>query len=103
MRFKMQDILTRLETLRRPRLLIRAARFGLEAYRRQPHLRRQLGAGPVPGSAQALVRMSEIEAELDAQRRCGGSGYCPARHVDVLIAMMGEARILRATRPDAVR
>jgi hypothetical protein len=34
----------------------------------------------------------ETEAALDEERRLAASGYSPARHVEVLIAMMGEAR-----------
>lgn len=37
----MQEALTRLRQLRRPRLLIRAARAGLPDYRREVHLGRR--------------------------------------------------------------
>ena len=91
----MQDILTTLDTLRRPPLLIRAARFGATEYRRAAHLRRHLGYGPLPRSGPALMRLIEIESELNEQRTTSNAGYSASRHVDVLIAMMGEARILR--------
>ncbi len=41
----MQDILSRMNALRRPRLLIRAARAGADDYMRAPHLARLLGYG----------------------------------------------------------
>lgn len=98
----MQDMLDLLTTLRRPHLLIRAARIGAQDYRRGTHLRRHLGYGPLPQSAPALHQLVEIEAALDQQRRRSDAGYSPVRHVEILIAMMGEARILRAAHPAAI-
>ncbi len=46
----MHDILGTLRALRRPPLLIRAARIGLQDYRREVHLRRLLRDGPLPQS-----------------------------------------------------
>ncbi|SLN12561.1 hypothetical protein PEL8287_00409 [Roseovarius litorisediminis] len=91
----MNDILTMLDSLRRPRLLIRAARFGAAEYRRDSHLRRHLGYGRLPRSGPALLRLIEIESELNNQRVESDASYSVSHHVDVLIAMMGEARILR--------
>ncbi|EDM31024.1 hypothetical protein RTM1035_07353 [Roseovarius sp. TM1035] len=72
--------------------MIRAARIGLQDYRREVHLRRLLRDGPLPQSPTALVRLLETEAALDQERRLASTGYSPARHVEVLIAMMAEAR-----------
>ena len=92
----MNDPLRTLETLRRPRLLIRAARIGAEDYRRNAHLHRVLGATCLPRSTQALQRLIDLEADLDMGRRDGSASYSISRHIEVLIAMMGEARLLRA-------
>lgn len=94
----MHDILTTLESLRRPRLLIRAARIGAAEYRRDAHLRRHFGYGTLPRSGAALARLVEMEEALNEQRRIGTGGYSATSHVEVLIAMMGEARLLRGTR-----
>lgn len=91
----MNHILTMLDQLRRPRLLIQAARIGAVEYRRDLHLRRHLGPGPLPRSGESLMRLIEKEAQLNAQRRDGDAGYSIAEHVEVLIAMMGEARLMR--------
>ncbi|MGP6088865.1 DUF6477 family protein [Antarctobacter jejuensis] len=91
----MKDILGMLNDLRRPRLLIRAARIGAQDYRRDPHLHRVLGYGTLPRPGAALMRLMEIESEMDARRRVEDAAYTVARHVEVLTAMMGEARILR--------
>lgn len=92
----MQDLLSMMNTLRRPRLLIRAARFGADEYRRDRHLRRLLGYGALPRSAPALMQLMDLERTLDDQRRSSDAAYSITRHVDVLIAMMGESRLLRA-------
>lgn len=91
----MMDLLSLLNTIHRPRLLIRAARFGVEEYRRDTHLRRLLGHGALPRSGAALTILMDIEAEQNEQRLTKQAGYSPARHVEVLIAMMGEAQLLR--------
>lgn len=92
----MQDILGMLQSLHRPRLLIRAARFGARDYRRDIHLGRLLGFGTLPRTGPAIMRLIAMEAELDERRRAGDAGYSVARHVEVLAAMMGEARRLEA-------
>lgn len=91
----MKDVLGLLNDLRRPRLLIRAARIGAQDYRREPSLKRLLGQAPLPRSGAALMRLMEIEGELDDRRRADDAGYSVSRHVEVLTAMMGEARILQ--------
>ena len=95
----MQDIISILDSLRRPRLLIRTARFGLDDYRREIHLRRILGPMPLPRSGAALMKLLDIEEEMNRQRRADEAAYSPLRHVEVLIAMMGEARIVRTSLP----
>ncbi|WP_147105585.1 DUF6477 family protein [Tateyamaria sp. syn59] len=96
----MQDILTMLSALRRPRLLMRAARIGAEDYRRSAHLPRLLGYGQLPRHGAALMRLMEIEGDLNAQRISDDSSYSLLRHIDVLIAIVGEARILRAAQSE---
>ena len=97
----MQDILSMLNALHRPRLLMRAARIGAEDYRRTAHLPRLLGYGNLPRHGIALMRLMEIEATLNDQRLADDSAYSLLRHIDVLIAIVGEARVLRATQAAA--
>jgi hypothetical protein len=96
----MQDILGIMTGLRRPRLLIRAARIGADEYRRERHLQRLLGYGATPRNATALMRLLELEQVMNAQRVDNDAGYSLTRHLDILIAMMGEARILRASQSE---
>lgn len=94
----MQDLLTMLSGLNRPRLLVRAARSGASDYRRDRHLQRILGYGALPRPAPALMKLMDLEADLDDLRRAGDHAYSLVQHLDVLIAMMGEARLLRAAQ-----
>lgn len=95
----MLDIQTRLATLKRPKLLARAARFGVDDYRRDTHLRRLLNCDDLPRAAQALMQLFDIESEMNTARLAKSGNYSPARHVEVLIAIAGEGRILQQTIP----
>lgn len=94
----MQDVLTMVEQLKRPALLVRSARMGLDLYNRGPHLGRILGPGPLPRHAAAILALLEREEELDTARRAHAATYALAEHVECLIALMGEARLLSAMR-----
>ena len=82
--------------LNRPRLLVRAARFGIDDYNRSIHLPRLLGPGYLPRTGESIVRLIDIEADINDRRVGAATDYSIARHVAVLIALMGEARLLRA-------
>ncbi|APX24824.1 MAG: hypothetical protein CML50_17220 [Rhodobacteraceae bacterium] len=92
----MQDILSLLQSLRRPRLLIRAARFAAGDYRRETRLARILGMDRPQRSGAVILTLLEIEATLNDERRAARGGYSVARHVEVLSAIMGEAQRLQS-------
>ena len=94
----MEDVLTRVSRLERPQILVQTARQGLTDYYRNRHLRRLLQADVPPRESDALLRLLDMEAALDFQRRQDRAAYSIARHVEVLIALMAEAASLRATR-----
>jgi hypothetical protein len=89
----MTDCRTLLETLRRPRLLMRAARFGLGEYRRERDLRRYVATAASPEDT--VSSLISVEARLEATRVSGDAGYSVARHIEVLIALLAEAQLLR--------
>ncbi len=97
----MRDILSMLHALQRPRLLMRAARIGAEDYRRATHLPRLLGYGVLPRHGAALLKLMDLEAALETQRTDADAGYSLMRHVDVMIAIVAEARVLRAAQSAA--
>ena len=93
----MLDISARIAQLRRPSLLIKAARFGLDDYVRTMHLRRILKTETIPRPAPAVMQLLDIESALNTARIEKQATYSVARHVDVMIALMAEAQILCAT------
>lgn len=94
--------LNNLSSTRRPRLLIRAARIGVAAYARERDLRRLLQSLRAPTPERALDRLVEIEESYEVCRRDGDAGYSVSRHVEVLSAIMAEARALAAGPVGAV-
>ncbi len=94
----MQDVLSRMSQMRRPCILLRAAKSGTEDYLRDQHLARIFGRGKLPRHGAALMRLIELEADVDKARRIGDPTYSIVKHVDLLIAMLGEARLLRASQ-----
>ena len=79
--------------LRRPKILIRAARAGVVDYRRERDLKRllrQRGAAP----QQAIGSLLDEEGRLEATRTAGEATYNLQRHVAVLTAILAEARLL---------
>ena len=88
----MTDHIDSLNDLRRPGLLIRAARHGLMEYDRKKHLRRVLPGIETPPPGRAIAALAEREAQHEATRKAGVAGYSVARHLEALIALMAEIR-----------
>lgn len=83
------------DTLRRPRLLIRAARFGLRNYRRERDLLRMLPQSRLPTPGRAIDNLLDVESDMESKRKLGDASYSVARHVDILIALMAESQYRR--------
>ncbi|UWQ16611.1 DUF6477 family protein [Jannaschia sp. M317] len=84
-----------LNDLNRPGLLVQAAAHGTGQYERRRDLRRMLRVA-IPGTARAaLEKLLPIEAELEKRRRERATTYSFARHVDILAALLAEARSFR--------
>lgn len=90
----MIDILHQIAALRRPRLLIRAARIGVAEYRRERDLCRLMKSADLPSPGHAVSKLLDEEGQLEDIRQRGDAAYSPMRHVEVLIALMAEARLL---------
>ncbi|WP_413872397.1 DUF6477 family protein [Albidovulum sp.] len=95
----MPDLLSLVTDLRRPRLLVRAARAGLADYSRSRDLGRVMRTAEAPGPDRALTALLAEEERVEATRRAGDASYSFVRHIDLLIAMMAETRLL--PRPGA--
>lgn len=99
----MEDVLTTISRLKRPTLLVRTARFGLEDYNRVVHLKRLLKIDMLPGPGAAILKLMELEAITNDLRLAERAEYSVARHVELLVAIMSEARILKASNASRLR
>lgn len=76
----MTDVTASLAGMRRPPLLVRAARFGAAALSR-----RNILTGP---KGKPVANLLEEEAALNEARVTGAAAYSPTRHVEVLTAIL---------------
>ena len=90
----MTDFRTLLADLRRPRLLIRAARFGVADYKRDRDLRRLINASTRATPEAAIPQLISAEEHMEETRRAGDAAYSVSRHIEVLIALIAETRLL---------
>ncbi|MFD2814517.1 DUF6477 family protein [Paracoccus aerius] len=91
------------ESLRRPRILIRAAREGQSGWRRDRDLRRLLRLDHTPAPGAALPRLRAEEALQNDARLQRAADYDMHRHVLLMIAILAEMRAAVANAPVPVR
>ena len=87
----MTDISTALKSLKRPGILVSAARKGLAHYRRERDLAQILKADR--GTRAAAERLLAAEERIEQTRRAGDVTYSVAAHIAVLTALIAEARL----------
>lgn len=92
----MTDFATVIAALRRPRILIRAARCGLSDYRRDRDLRRILRMPKAVAASRALDTLIAEEHRLETNRTTGEATYSLHRHIAVLTALLAEAAFIPA-------
>jgi hypothetical protein len=90
----MSDLTDSLARLRRPRLLLEAATEGTRLYERRRDLRRMLRVAIPETAPEALALLLPVEAALEHRRVTADTNYALTRHVDVLTAILAEARDL---------
>ncbi len=93
----MLDIQRTIKDLRRPKLLVRAARLGADLYKRDRDLRPALGKEP--SRRQTLGALLSAEGDMEAVRLLGNGTYSAEKHIRVLTALIAEARIFSRLRP----
>lgn len=85
----MRDTFAILETIRRPRLLMQAARHSLAAYQRKRDLQRLIGTEATP--LMAVTRLISEEERVEKTRLAGEADYSASRHIELLAALIAEA------------
>ena len=91
----MTDIMTLLSTLRRPGLLLRAARVGAQVYVRSRDQYRATRDARLLSPSQAIMAVVSEEQEENEKRKTGDASYSVTRHIELLIALIAEAALLR--------
>lgn len=91
----MTDLIRALAALRRPSLMIRAARHGQASYHRTRDLARPIDSATTPPPGIAVERLLSEEEALEATRLAEDPTYSLSRHIDVLVALMAEAQFLQ--------
>lgn len=94
-----KDLIARTFPMSRPTILVKTARFATRMYQRQRDL-----PGAVPGllaqpQSRIVPKLIEVEARCEEDRVTGSAAYRPARHLQVLSALLAEAG--KALRGDA--
>lgn len=89
----MSDFRKTLSEMRRPSLLMRAARLGLPDYQRGRWLKRLAPGETLP--ERILPQLLSAEERLEEIRQRGDASYSIPRHIEVLIALLAEASLLR--------
>lgn len=95
----MTDFATVLQDLRRPKILIRAARAGLADYRPERDLKRLVRDARGSAPRDPLAPLLAEERRLETTRTTGAGAYNIHRHVAVLTALLAEARRVAEPRP----
>ena len=88
------SLIEEVKLLRRPKVLVRAARFAMLEFRREKVLRRVLRRDTIPGPMAAIALLMHRERELETMRSDGDAAYSVTKHIDVLAALMGELSVM---------
>lgn len=80
------------QPLRRPRLLIRAAREGQRGWRRERDLARLLRLDDCPRPGACLPRLRAEEAMVNDMRLAAAAEYPLRRHVLLMVAILAEMK-----------
>ncbi|MGB0960212.1 MAG: DUF6477 family protein [Halocynthiibacter sp.] len=85
------DVFSVLETMKRPKILMLAARHRVADYTRDKDLRKLTRTDYMPGPSEALLLLISLEKSMNHKRVEQDGTYNVYRHVDVLGAILGEA------------
>ena len=89
---------TFLQSLNRPKLLVRAAQVWLPEFNRERSMRRIFPGMVPPAPGRGFEALVEQEQAIDQIRREGAAAYSAARHIEILVALIVEARLASSVR-----
>jgi len=79
---------------KRPKLLIRAARLGVRNYKRERDLKRLTRSQRLMSPVCAVENLMAQEDDLEQARLDKDRNYSIGRHVDILVALIGETALI---------
>ena len=82
-----------LQSLNRPKLLVRAAQVWLPEFNRTRSMRRIFPGVVPPPPGRGFEALWEQEKAIDQLRCEGAACYSAARHIEILVALIVEARL----------
>ena len=80
----------------RPKILVSTARYGAQRYRRQRDLPGAIAGLLSRSEDQIIPRLTEAEEACESARRARSAGYRPAKHVQILAALLAEQAGIQA-------
>ena len=89
----MRNPKTNLSNLRRPKLLIRAARAGIADYRKTRNLRCLKGGANITRGPYLVENLIQEESRLNEERAQQDAAYSVRKHIQILAALMVEVDI----------
>ena len=89
-----QDLITQLETAKRPRLLMRAARHGRHLYDCHRDLARIIPHHTSTAQSEIVKSLIMIEDTHEQKRRQNDAAYFVTDHVECLSALLAESFLL---------
>lgn len=94
----MNSPLAYLQNLNRPQLLVDAARVWLPDFNRDSSMKRIFPGIVPPAPGRGFDALVEQETAIDQIRREGAASYSAARHIELLVALIVEARLAPSKR-----
>lgn len=82
-----------LANLKRPKILINAARLGMADYDRNADLRFIVKTSQTPNLEAAIETLLSREGELEDNRKNAQASYSAHEHIRVLTALLAEVRL----------
>lgn len=82
----------------RPKILMQAAKIGLQTYRRETDLKKILGSRGTSDQNQIISQLSDREIELEEARKNGNAAYDMNKHIQIMTALLQELYLLPKDR-----
>jgi len=89
----MSNYQSKLSTLKRPKILIKAARIASQTYRRSRDLSGVLGYSYPTSESLIRQKLFDLEHMINQKRRLGDASYDLKTHVQVLSALLAEVTV----------